>query len=72
MNAPKNDTATTTDEFQDAELDAELVLKQEGGGRLGRTEKARLAELGEVPVMKGTGRWRDVMGQRSRFQAKRR
>ena len=44
-------------------LDAELVLKQEGGGRLGRTEKARLAELGEVTVMKDTGRWKDVWSE---------
>ena len=31
VNAPKCDAATTTDGFQDAELDAEVLLKQEGG-----------------------------------------
>ena len=66
VNAPKCDAATTTDGFQDAELDAEVVLlKQEGGERLGCTEKARLAELGEVTVLKDTGRWRGVGSEES-------
>ena len=39
------------------------MLKQEGGGRLERTEKARLAELGEVTVMRDTGRWKDVWSE---------
>ena len=65
VNAPKCDAATTTDGFQDAELDAELLLKQEGWERLGCTEKARLAELGEVTVLKDTGRWRGVGSEES-------
>ena len=65
VNAPKCDAATTTDGFQYAELDAEVLLKQEGGERLGCTEKARLAELGEVTVLKDTGRWRGVGSEES-------
>ena len=46
VNAPKCDAATTTDGFQDAELDAEVLLKQEGGVRKRRSIVHRTHQMG--------------------------
>ena len=58
-NVPKHDAATTTEGLKE---DAKLVLKRDGGGRLSREEKRRLAELDKekIAVMKDKGGWADV------------
>lgn len=56
-NAPKNDVETAID------LDVVLVLKRERGEALSPAEEERLTQLGEVKVVKVTGRWDGVQAE---------
>ena len=58
-NVLKHDTATTAEGLKE---DAKLVLKRDGGGRVSREEKRRLAELykKKIAVIKYKGGWADV------------
>ena len=64
-NVPKHDAATTTEGLKEV---AKLVLKRDGGGRLSREEKRRLAELDKdkIAVMKDR-EGGPILHQRSRF-----